>query len=73
MATEMKKRALDEDAIDGGKPKIKRGAPTSPCKSPIGCVAHFSTARAFHKNGNKFNPDTFGERTRRISSPEGIR
>ena len=58
----MKKRALDEDAVDGGKPKmrLRSRAPTTPCKSPIDCVARFSTARAFHKNGDKFNPDTFG-------------
>jgi hypothetical protein len=63
MATETKKRALgDEDAVDGGQPKmrLRSQAPTTPCKSPLDCGARFSTARAFHKNSDKFNPDTFG-------------
>ena len=67
MAMETKKRALgdeDEDAVDGGQPKMRlqSRAPTTPCKSPLDCVARFSTARAFHKNGDKFNPDTFGRK-----------
>jgi hypothetical protein len=36
-------------------------AGTTPCNSPINCVAHFSKIQAFYKNGdNKFNPDTLG-------------
>jgi hypothetical protein len=62
MATKTKKRALDEDAIDDEETKmrLRSRAPTTPCKSPIDCVARFGSARAFHKNGHNFNPDTFG-------------
>jgi hypothetical protein len=65
VATETKERALgDIDAVDGGQPKMRlqSRAPTTPCKSRLNCVARFSLARAFHKNGNKFNPETFGGR-----------
>jgi hypothetical protein len=65
MALETKKRALgDEDAVDDGQQKmrLRSQAPTTPCRSPLDCVARFSTARAFHRNGDKFKPDTFGRK-----------
>jgi hypothetical protein len=40
--------------------RLQSRAPTTPCKCPLDCLAQFSTARAFHQNGNKFNLDTFG-------------
>jgi hypothetical protein len=47
--------------VESQKMRLQSRAPsTTPCKSPIDCVAHVSTAQAFHKNGNKFNLDTFG-------------
>jgi hypothetical protein len=62
MATEGEKRALDEDAEDGGTPnmRLRSRAPTTPYKSAIEGVARFNTTRAFHKDGGNFNPDTFG-------------
>jgi hypothetical protein len=44
MAEEMKERALDKHATDGGTAKmsLKSQAPTNPCKHPISCVASSS-------------------------------